>query len=102
MKNKIRILKLLSFILSFLIIVIEMLVIIFLLKYLMENVHLIIAIFLVIIVAVIIGIIHSCDKTEDYEKFEKNEVAKWDKITFKRLIDFMFKYHIYFLTNFFK
>ncbi len=101
MKNKIRILKVLAFILSFLIILIETLVIFYLLKYLIKNGHLIRAIFLMIITVVILGIIHSCDKTDDYEKFEKNEVEKWDEITFKRAICFIFKYHIHFLINLF-
>ncbi len=101
MKNKIGILKVLAFILSFLIIILEGIVIIALLKYLIKNGHLIGAIFLISITAVIIGIIHGCEITDNYEKFEKNEVGKWDKITFKRAIVFMFKYHIDFMNNLF-
>ncbi len=94
MKNKIVGLKILTFILTCIIAIIEVVMVIYLAKYFANNDHLIIGIFIVLIAIIIAALFYSSKFRIYYEEFEEKEVKKWEYLTGKRIIKFMFKYHL--------
>ncbi len=94
MKKKIIGLKIMTFVLTYIIAILEVLMVIYLTKYFVNNSHLIIGIFIVGIAIIIAALFYSSDLTKNYEKFEEQEVKKWEYLTGKRIIKLIFKYHL--------
>ncbi len=99
-KKKIITLKILTSFLTVLIVMIESGILIFYIKYLVKNNYPIMSIILGIMAIIIIGLIHSGSSKIDYEKFVE-EVMSWERLTLKRIIIFMFKYHFYLMDKVF-
>ncbi len=95
MKKKIIGLKILTSILTVLIGMIELWVLILYIKYLVKNNYPIMSIILGIIAIIIINLIYPTMSKNDYKNFEEKEALLWDKLTLKRTILFMLKYHVY-------
>ncbi len=90
MKKKIIGLKILVIILTVLLFILESGAIIIVLLYLKKNYFIIggIAFF-------IVSLIYWGGVNSNYLEFEKEEVSKWEKLTFKRTIKFIVKYHFH-------
>ncbi len=83
-----------TFILTYLILFIEVVIAIYLVKHFVNKDHLIMGIFIVGIAIIIAILFYSIDFINDYEEFEEKEVENWEYLTGKRIIKLMFKYHL--------
>lgn len=90
MKYKIIALKILVILLTILLLVVQLLAAALILLYLKENYYILGLIFFWIVAPIFtVGI------ETNYDEFEEQEVEKWEKLTFKRTIKFMFKYYLH-------
>ncbi len=101
MKRKIIILKILVTILTVLIIMLEVGLSIISIKYLIENNYKLSAIVISFVIILMILLIYENDSKflSGYKDFEKKEVFLWNKLTIKRILKFMVKYHLYLIYN---
>ncbi len=79
----------------------EVVVSIISIKYLIENDHKPSAIAISFVIISLIFLIYENDSKFliGYKDFEKKEVFSWDKLTIKRTLKFMVKYHLYLIYN---
>ncbi len=70
-------------------------------KYLIENNQKSSAIVVIGIIIFVVFLMNASDTkfVIGYKDFEKKEVSLWDKLTLKRTVKFMVKYHLYLMYN---